>query len=163
MRRRGDMKEKSGTIPIVVVTLAALNGAFLFENGLFMLVVPLPWYHFVPGVTHTGSFNQHFIRDIGLIQMFLGAAFGVGMIRPASRFVLWAAATSWLYRACRFASMGSRSRHLLCVDNSSRFSRSHSPGLDWPCPYDVGLGQSPSSPSPDVDKVNEELLAFIKA
>jgi hypothetical protein len=90
------MKEKSGTIPIVVVTLPAFNGVFLFGNGLFMLVVPLAWYHFVPGVIHTGSFNQHFIRDIGLIQMFLGAAFGVGMIRPASRFVLWAAATSWL-------------------------------------------------------------------
>jgi hypothetical protein len=91
------MKQKSATIPIVVVTLAALNGVFLFGNGLFMLIVPLAWYHFVPGVTHTGSFNQHFIRDIGLIQMFLGAAFGVGMIiRPASRVVLWAAATSWL-------------------------------------------------------------------
>jgi len=76
--------------------LAALNGAFLFGNGLFMLVVPLAWYHFVPGVTRTGSFNQHFIRDIGLIQTFLGAAFGVGMIQPTSRFVLWAAATSWL-------------------------------------------------------------------
>ena len=37
-----------------------------------------------------------------------------------------------------------------CVDNSSRFSRSHSPGFDWPCPYDVGLGQSPSSASPDL-------------
>jgi hypothetical protein len=90
------MKEKSGSIPIVVVTLAVLNGAFLFGNGLFMLVVPLAWYHFVPGVTCTGSFNQHFIRDIGLIQMFLGAAFAVGIIRAASRFDLWAAATSWL-------------------------------------------------------------------
>ena len=59
-------------------------------------VAPLAWYHFVPGVTHTGPFNQHFIRDIGLIQMFLGAAFGIGMIRPASRLDLWAAATSWL-------------------------------------------------------------------
>jgi hypothetical protein len=90
------MKEKSGTISIVVVTIAALNGLFLFGNGLFMLVAPLAWYYFVPGVTHTSPFNQHFIRDIGLIQMFLGAAFGVAMIRPASRFVLWAAATSWL-------------------------------------------------------------------
>src|SRR5216117_124629 len=37
-----------------------------------------------------------------------------------------------------------------CVDNSSRFSRSHSPGFDWPCPYDVGLGQtaSPASSRP---------------
>jgi len=80
----------------VVVTLAALNGLFLFGNGLFMLLAPSAWYHFVPGVTHTGSFTQHFVRDIGLIQMFLGAAFGVGIIRPASRFELWAAATSWL-------------------------------------------------------------------
>lgn len=91
------MTAKNRTIPIVVVTLAALNGLFLFANGLFMLFAPLAWYHFVPGVTHTGPFNQHFIRDIGLIQMFLGAAFGVGMmIRPTGRFVLWAAATSWL-------------------------------------------------------------------
>ena len=77
------MKEKNRTIPTVVVTLAALNGVFLFGNGLFMLLAPSAWYYFVPGVTHTGPFNQHFIRDIGLIQMFLGAAFGVGMIRPA--------------------------------------------------------------------------------
>jgi hypothetical protein len=96
MPDQGNMAAKNRTIPIVVVTLAALNGVFLFGNGLFMLVVPLAWYHFVPGVIHTGSFNQHFIRDIGLIQMFLGAAFGVGIIRPASRLDLWAAATSWL-------------------------------------------------------------------
>jgi len=96
MRDQGNVAEKNRTIPIAVVTLAALNGLFLFGNGLFMLLAPSAWYYFVPGVTHTGPFNQHFIRDIGLIQMFLGAAFGVGTIRPASRFVLWAAATSWL-------------------------------------------------------------------
>ena len=90
------MAAKNQAIPIVVVTLAALIGVFLFGNGLFMLLAPSTWYHFVPGVTHTGPFNQHFIRDIGLIQMFLGAAFGVGTIRPAIRFVLWAVATSWL-------------------------------------------------------------------
>ena len=61
-----------------------------------MLVAPLVWYDFVPGVTATGFFNQHFIRDIGIIQMFLGAALGIGMIRPALRFELWAAATLWL-------------------------------------------------------------------
>ena len=88
--------EKKRAASIVVFTMAALNGLFLFGNGLFMLVAPSAWYHFVPGVTHTGPFNQHFIRDIGLIQMFLGAAFGIGKIRPASRLELWAAATSWL-------------------------------------------------------------------
>ncbi len=50
-----------------------------------MLVAPLAWYDFVPGVTDTGFFNQHFIRDIGIIQLFLGLAFGIGMIAPSRR------------------------------------------------------------------------------
>jgi hypothetical protein len=103
-------------------------------------------------VTHTGSFNQHFIRDIGLIQMFLGTAFGVGMTRPASRLDLWARGNVVAYRACRFAPMGGRSRYLLSIGNSSRFSRCHSPGFDWRCPYGVGLGQSSGTASPDVNE-----------
>ena len=50
----------------------------------------------VPGVTDTGFFNQHFIRDIGIIQLFLGVAFVVGLLRPERRIGLWAAATLWL-------------------------------------------------------------------
>jgi hypothetical protein len=90
------MTQKNRAASVVVFTMAALNGMFLFGNGLFMLVAPLTWYEVVPGVTHTGPFNQHFVRDIGLIQMFLGAVFGFGIIWPASRLALWAAATSWL-------------------------------------------------------------------
>ncbi len=67
-----------------------------------MLVAPMAWYDIVPGVTDTGSFNQHFIRDIGIVQMFLGAAFGIGMIQPAHRFDLWAAATLWLMAHASF-------------------------------------------------------------
>ncbi|MEH2183827.1 hypothetical protein [Nostoc sp.] len=98
------MKTTASTRTILVVgfILTALNGFFLFGNGLFMLVAPTTWYYFVPGVTDTGSFNQHFIRDIGMIQMFLGAAFGIGMIQPARRFDLWAAATSWLIAHASF-------------------------------------------------------------
>jgi hypothetical protein len=81
---------------IVVFIMVAFNGILLSVNGLFMLVAPLVWYDFVPGVTDTGFFNQHFIRDIGLIQLFLGVAFGIGMIRPEHRIGLWAAATLWL-------------------------------------------------------------------
>ena len=47
-------------------------------------------------MTDTGFFNQHFIRDIGIIQLFLGVAFGVGMVRPERRIGLWASATLWL-------------------------------------------------------------------
>ena len=80
----------------VVFTMVALNGIFLSANGLFMLVAPLAWYELVPGVTDTGFFNQHFIRDIGIIQLFIGVAFGWGLIRPEYRVGLWAAATLWL-------------------------------------------------------------------
>ncbi len=81
---------------IVVWLMVAFNGLFLFGNGLFMLIAPEKWYLLVPGVTTTGFYNQHFIRDIGFIQMFLGVAFGIGMFRPAARVGVWAAATSWL-------------------------------------------------------------------
>lgn len=83
-------------IRIAICTMVAFNGIFLSANGLFMLAAPQVWYDFVPGVTDTGFYNQHFIRDIGLIQLFLGIAFGVGMIRPERRIGLWGAATLWL-------------------------------------------------------------------
>ncbi len=40
-----------------------------------MLAVPADWYFAVPGVTTTGPFNQHFIRDIGLIFVLIGVAY----------------------------------------------------------------------------------------
>jgi uncharacterized protein YjeT (DUF2065 family) len=81
---------------IAVFIMVAFNGLFLSLNGIFMFVAPQVWCDFVPGVTDTGFFNQHFIRDIGIIQLFLGVAFGVGMFRPERRIGLWAAATLWL-------------------------------------------------------------------
>lgn len=83
-------------ILVAVVIMVAFNGIFLSVNGVFMLVAPLTWYEFVPGVTGTGFFNQHFIRDIGIVQLFLGVAFVVGMFQPERRVGLWAAATAWL-------------------------------------------------------------------
>ena len=66
-------------------------------NGLFMLASPEAWYFAVPGVTTTGPFNQHFVRDIGLIFLFVGTAFLAGAGLPRYRVVLWAAApTLWL-------------------------------------------------------------------
>lgn len=80
----------------VIVIMVAFNSLFLSANGLFMLIAPLAWYELVPGVTDTGFFNQHFVRDIGIIQLFIGLAFGIGMLRPERRIGLWAAATAWL-------------------------------------------------------------------
>jgi hypothetical protein len=50
----------------------------------------------VPGVTSTGPFNQHFLRDIGLIFLLLGGGFLAGAALPRSRILLWAAPSIWL-------------------------------------------------------------------
>ena len=63
--------------------------------SIHMLYDPEGWYYFVPGVTDTGFFNQHFIRDIGIIQGFIAAAFTIGIFRLERRLELWAAATLW--------------------------------------------------------------------
>ncbi len=80
----------------VCIGTAILMGLAAVANGIFMLVSPAHWYFLVPGVTTTGAFNQHFIRDIGLIFLFVGAAFLLGASKPQYRVVLWAAPTLWL-------------------------------------------------------------------
>ncbi len=80
----------------VSLATAYVLGAGALANGLFMLVAPSAWYFAVPGVTTTGPFNQHFIRDIGVVFLFIGAAFVIGASRAHLRVVLWAAATAWL-------------------------------------------------------------------
>lgn len=79
------------------LTLAVLLGIGAILNGLFMLWSPPDWYFAVPGVTTTGPFNQHFVRDIGLIFMLVGAAFLVGAAKPQYRVALWITPTVWLW------------------------------------------------------------------
>ncbi|MGD9536198.1 MAG: hypothetical protein AB7P52_00650 [Alphaproteobacteria bacterium] len=54
--------------------LALAIGTLLGLNGLAMLVLPGTWYGMVPGVTETGPFNGHFVRDIGAAYLVTGAA-----------------------------------------------------------------------------------------
>lgn len=75
---------------------AIVLGLGMLANGCFMLVAPADWYFAVPGVTTTGPFNQHFLRDIGLIFVLLGAAYLAGAARPEWRVLLWGAASLWL-------------------------------------------------------------------
>ncbi len=78
------------------IGLAVLLGAGALANGVFMLLAPEAWYFAVPGVTTTGSFNQHFLRDIGLIFLLIGVSFAAGAAQPRQRLVFWAAPTIWL-------------------------------------------------------------------
>ncbi|SEM21912.1 hypothetical protein SAMN05444354_11356 [Stigmatella aurantiaca] len=81
----------------ICIATAVLLGLSMAANGLFMLVAPGTWYLAVPGVISTGPFNQHFVRDIGLVFLFIGTAFLVGAARPQARLFLWGAATLWLW------------------------------------------------------------------
>ena len=47
---------------ILAIGLSVLLGL----NGLAMLFGSFWWYNTVPGVTATGGFNPHFVRDIGM-------------------------------------------------------------------------------------------------
>ncbi len=71
-------------------------GLGLAANGAYMLASPANWYFAVPGVTTTGPFNQHFLRDIGLIFMLLGLLFVAGAVRPGWRAPFWGVGAIWL-------------------------------------------------------------------
>jgi hypothetical protein len=48
-----------------------------FVNGAWMLFSPLSWYRYLPaGVPHTGPFNAHFVRDIGVAYLVAALGFG---------------------------------------------------------------------------------------
>jgi hypothetical protein len=81
----------------VCLGIAVLLGTAMVANGIFMLVSPGDWYLAVPGVTSTGPFNQHFVRDIGLIFLLLGGAFLIGAAVARLRVLLWATASLWLF------------------------------------------------------------------
>lgn len=78
------------------IAAAFLLGVLAIANGVFMLIDPEHWYSIVPGVTTTGPFNQHFVRDIGLIFLLLGGAFLLGAARADLRVPFWGTASIWL-------------------------------------------------------------------
>ncbi len=81
----------------ICLGVAAALGVAAEANGIFMLWSPEAWYLAVPGVTTTGPFNQHFVRDIGLIFLFVGTAFLAGAFLPGHRVILWTTPTLWLW------------------------------------------------------------------
>ena len=55
--------------------------AFYLLSGVYMLIAPAHWYEAVPGVTSTGPFNIHFVRDIGLVFIASAAALLWGAVQ----------------------------------------------------------------------------------
>src|SRR5258708_6884626 len=55
--------------------LAVVVGLAMAANGVAMLLAGSAWYAAVPGVSETGPFNPHFVKDIGAAYF----AAGVGL------------------------------------------------------------------------------------
>jgi hypothetical protein len=73
--------------------LAAILGIALAANGLTLLFAGLWWFGATPGVTATGPYNPHFVRDIGAAYLVSGAGLAVFAIRPSqARLALQGAA-----------------------------------------------------------------------
>lgn len=46
-------------------------------NGIWMLFFPLSWYtDFPAAIPHTGPFNSHFVRDLGVTYLVVALGFG---------------------------------------------------------------------------------------
>ena len=76
--------------------IAFFLGVAMAGNGAYMSYAPDTWYRQVPGVTASGPFNPHFIVDIGLIYLLVGAAYLIGIAWRRQRIGLWLFATAWL-------------------------------------------------------------------
>ena len=76
--------------------LAAVLALVLGLNGLAMLFGSFWWYNAVPGVTATGPYNAHFVRDIG--AAYLVAAGGLAWFswRPVQGWPALAAGATFL-------------------------------------------------------------------
>ncbi len=63
-------------LPFMHRPLAHAFSVTTAANGLFMLFAPSAWYAVVPGVSGTGPFNPHFVRDIGCAFLVVAIGFG---------------------------------------------------------------------------------------
>ncbi|MGB6087534.1 hypothetical protein [Parvibaculum sp.] len=65
-------------------------------NGLWMLGDPAHWYGAIAGVSNTGPYNPHFVRDIGCAYLLIGLL-TLGALRwPAASLPFLAAVTLYL-------------------------------------------------------------------
>jgi len=66
-------------------------------NGAWMLLFPLSWYRDLPAaVPHTGPFNQHFVRDLGVVFLVVGLAFGWSALNVGRSRLVHLALTAFL-------------------------------------------------------------------
>lgn len=62
--------------------IALMLTLYLVLNGLMMILLPGEWFQMVPGVSETGGFNAHFIRDIGFAFLLSGCGMSWRLLDP---------------------------------------------------------------------------------
>ncbi len=80
----------------IVVATALFLGFVMVGNAAWQLAAPEGWYWAIPGVPDRGPFNQHFVRDLGIIYALTGVGLILGALRPEQRLGYWWAPTVWL-------------------------------------------------------------------
>jgi len=80
---------------MIVRLLLALLGLLHIVLGVFMLVAPGVWYSVVPGVAATGSFNSHFVYDIGMAFLASGAGLAYGARAGRTAAIAACAGAMW--------------------------------------------------------------------
>lgn len=66
-------------LKILYIVFALLS----FVNGVWMLISPQSWYTDLPaGVSDTGPYNGHLIRDLGIVFVLISAGFIWSAVYP---------------------------------------------------------------------------------
>jgi len=76
--------------------LAGLLALIMGANGAVMLAAGRWWYGVVPGVTMTGPYNPHFVKDIGAAYLVAAGALAWRALRPSAGQGALAAAAAFL-------------------------------------------------------------------
>ena len=87
---------KPDALDRLVQILFVLPALFSLVNGGFIVWDPYGWYQLLPTVQSTGSFNQHFIRDIGIAYVTTGVMLGYAARFPSGRWLAALAGVLWL-------------------------------------------------------------------
>jgi len=69
-------KERPGDPQVMLKIFYLLSAILSFGNAGWMLASPYSWYEEFPaGIPHTGPFNSHFIRDLGVVYLVAAVMF----------------------------------------------------------------------------------------
>ena len=67
---------------------------FYLITGLFIAVAPLGFYETGPGVSDTGPYNMHFLRDVGFAFTVSSLGIAYGLVRRLKPLIVFG--TAWL-------------------------------------------------------------------